>query len=343
MKKNTIKIKFSRIITIIIAILLGGAYYYNSIVSRPLKSNNDTIEINVGEGEAFNSILDKLDKEGNLRNKFIVKLSLKISYKTISLFPGEYEIKKDSSLEELIKSLEAEDSSKNQVAISIPEGYSIESIANRFEENGLFSKDEFLNEAKQYEVPKFVKADKNKKYNLEGYLYPDTYFFDKGVTPKEVINTMLNNFQVKMKEISDETGKTIDDNEIETIITKASLVEKEAVLDDERPKVASVIENRLKKGMKLEFCSTVNYVVGYDKKVVLTNSDISVESPYNTYKYGGLPIGPIASPGKESILAVLNPESTNYLYFLSLRGQGGKQYFSESEKEHNDMKKKQGY
>ena len=154
---------------------------------------------------------------------------------------------------------------------------------------------------------------------------------------------MLDNFKVRLKEIEKETGKDIQSSEIEKLIIKASLVEKEAVLDEERAKVASVIENRLKKKMKLEFCSTVNYVVGYDGKELLKNSDIKVDSPYNTYKYSGLPAGPICNPGKESIVAALEPENTNYLFFVSLKNQNGKQYFSTTAEEHERVKKEQGY
>ena len=95
--------------------------------------------------------------------------------------------------------------------------------------------------------------------------------------------------------------------------------------------------------MKLEFCSTVNYVVGYDGKELLKNSDIKVDSPYNTYKYPGLPAGPIGNPGKESIIAVLEPADTDYLYFVSLKGQGGRQHFSTTAEEHERVKKEQGY
>lgn len=343
MKKSSIKGRIFKFIIVVIAILLGLTYYYNSIISQPLKMNGDTIDVEVDEGESFNSILEKLDKSGNLRNKYIVKLNLKLTKESVNLFSGKYELSKNITLKDLVKTLQTKDLSKDKVAVSIPEGYSVDNIAKRLEENGLFSKDEFINAVKAYKAPSFVKVDPRKKYNLEGYLYPDTYFFLKGVTPEEVINAMINNFQEKIKEIATENQKQISDGDMETIITKASLVEKETVLDDERPLVASVIENRLKKGMALGFCSTVNYIVGYEGKALLRESDTKVESPYNTYKYKGLPVGPITNPGKKSIIAALNPAKTDYLYFVLLKGQDGKQYFSKTLAEHEKKSKEQGY
>jgi len=335
--------KFATVIIVIVAALLGVVFYYNSVINNPLKTDGENIEIEVAQGESFNSILDTLETQGRLKSKLMVKIKLKLNKQDTTLIPGTYKIDDNVSLDELIEKLQVEDLNKNQVKITIPEGFRIELIAERLEQNGMFKKDEFINVVKTYPLPDFVKNDKRKIYNLEGFLYPDTYFFKKDATPSEVIEIMINKFQEILKKVEEKIGKTINAQDIESLITKASLVEKEAVLDKERPLVASVIENRLKKSMKLEFCSSVNYVVGYDGKELLRNSDINVDSPYNTYKNIGLPVGPIASPGEESILAALEPAGTDYLYFVSLVGQGGKQHFSTTLEEHNKVKKEQGY
>lgn len=340
------KMKNRRIITLIIAILavfLGIVFYYNSVISNPLKAKNDNIEIEVLDGETFNSVLDTLDEQEILRNKSMVKIKLKLHKKNIVLIPGTYSINKNISLDDLIEKLQLQNSSINQVKVTIPEGFTIELIAARLEENGMFNKDEFINEVKIYPLPSYVKNDKRKKYNLEGFLYPDTYFFNKDATPTDVIEIMTNKFQEILKVVEDKTSKTINISDIEELIIKASLIEKEAVLDEERPLVASVIENRLKKNMNLGFCSSVNYVVGYDGKELLRNSDISVDSPYNTYINSGLPVGPITNPGEKSILSAVEPAETDYLYFVLLKGQDGKQYFSKTAEEHERIKKEQGY
>ncbi|MBE6051662.1 MAG: endolytic transglycosylase MltG [Clostridium sp.] len=342
MRKNS-KMRKLKLMILIIAILLSGVFYYKSVLNKPLKSDSSTIEIKVSEGEAFNSVIEKLDSKGYLRNKYILKAGVKLEDLNTNLLPGTYEVKEDISLEKLLEILNSDDANTNQRVVSIPEGYSIDNIAKRLEENKICSKEEFLNAIKNYTVPKYVKKNSNKKYNLEGYLFPDTYFFDEDTTADDVIKAMLSNFESKISEIQDETGIKIKDDDIETIITKASLIEKETVLDEERPLVSSVIENRLAKKMKLQFCSTVNYVVGYDGKELLNNSDINVDSLYNTYKNEGLPVGPITNPGKESIIAALNPAKTDYLYFVLLKGQGGKQHFSITGEEHEKVKKEQGY
>lgn len=340
------KMKNRRIITLIIAMLaviLGVIFYYNSVISNPLKTNKDNIEIEVLEGQTFNSVLDTLDEQEILRSKFVAKIKLKLNKQNIVLIPGTYSINKNISLDGLIEKLQMQNSNSNQVKVTIPEGFTIELIGARLEENGMFKKDEFISSVKTYPVPSFVNNDEKKKYNLEGFLYPDTYFFNKDSTPEEVIEIMINKFQEILKEVEDKTKKTINVSDIEKIITKASLIEKETVLDEERNLVASVIENRLKKNMKLEFCSSVNYVVGYDGKELLRNSDINVDSPYNTYKNIGLPVGPITNPGEKSILAALEPAETDYLFFVLLKGKDGKQYFSKTADEHEKVKKEQGY
>lgn len=340
------KIKNRRVVNLIIAMLaifLGIIFYYNSVISNPLNIDGDNIEIEVLDGESFNSVLDNLNEQGILRSKLIIKLKLKLEKQIIILIPGTYNIDKNVSLDELTKKLQLQSSNINQVKVTIPEGFTIELIAARLEENGMFNKDEFVNAVKTYPLPNFVKNDERKKYNLEGFLYPDTYFFNKDTTPNEAIEIMISKFQDILKKVEDETNKVVNDSDIETIIIKASLIEKEAVLDEERPLVASVIENRFKNNMNLAFCSSVNYVVGYDGKELLRNSDISVDSPYNTYINSGLPVGPITNPGEKSILAALEPAETDYLYFLLLKGEGGKQYFSKTAEEHERIKKEQGY
>ncbi|MGG7176081.1 endolytic transglycosylase MltG [Clostridium paraputrificum] len=339
------KFKIKRLvlaITIILIFACGGlllSYYFS--INKPLKVNGENISIEVEDGEAFNSLLDRLESEGILRSKTLIKVNLKLQKRDTTIIPGTYDINGDITLNELIKTLQTEDLTKNQVAVTIPEGFNIDEIAEVLEENGLFSKEEFISAIKEYEIPSYVKNNSMKKYNLEGYLYPDTYYFNKDVEPKQVIKTMNEEFNKIIEEISKETGKEIKEDDIERIITIASLIEEEAQLDEERRTVSSVIENRLEKGMKLEFCSTINYAWG-EHIVDLRNRHLEIDSPYNTYKNSGLPVGPIANSGKESIIAAVNPEKTDYLYFVLLNNQGGKHHFSVTGEEHEKVKKEQG-
>ena len=338
MKNKKIRIICASIILFVAIICLIFLCYFRSVINKPLKSNNDII-ITVNEGDGFSNIIEQLDKKDILRNKYIVKLKVRMDYKDIKIIPGNYKIKKDISLKRLIKILETEDINNNLIKVTIPEGYNIEDMAKAFEKANLYSSEEFLKAVKNYDAPSYVKKDSRKKYILEGYLYPNTYYINKKETPEQVIKTMLEEFEKVIKEIESKEDIDISNDDLENIIIKASLIEKEVKESSEKEIVSSVINNRLDKNMKLQFCSTVNYVIGYEGHEVLTYDDIAIDSPYNTYKYTGLPIGPIASPGKDSIIASLKPKNTEYLYFV-LSEDNKTHYFSKTEEEHNAAKEK---
>ncbi len=175
------------------------------------------------------------------------------------------------------------------------------------EKQGIIKKEDFIKSIKEYKGPSFVKEDKNRKYSLEGYLFPDTYEFFKGMQGDKIIDKMLDRFNYVIKEIEKENNIKIKDEDMDKLISMASVIEKEAEKDDERGKVASVFYNRIDKKMKMESCATVLYALGYHKDK-LYYKDLKIKSPYNTYLNTGLPIGPICSPGKNSIKAALNPE-----------------------------------
>lgn len=326
------------ILIAIVLVFVSSLFYFKSICNRPMNINK-TILLDVEEGEGLSTVIEKLDSKGYLRNKYLFKLKVKMDYKNVNTIPGTYKINKNITISKLIKLLETENVKNNLVKVTVPEGYTIDSIAELFEEKGLFKKDEFIKAVKMYKLPSYVKDNKEKKYNLEGYLYPNTYYFNKKSTPYEVIDKMIEEFQLALKEAENEAGCTVSENDIENLIVKASLIEKEVKDPKEKAIVSSVINNRIKKNMKLQFCSTVNYLIGYKGHEVLSYDDIKIDSPYNTYKYTGLPVGPISNPGKESIIAALKPANTEYLYFV-LSEDNKTHYFSKTEEEHNKAKEK---
>lgn len=158
-----------------------------------------------------------------------------------------------------------------------------------------------------------MKDDPDKRYNLEGFLFPDTYNFDAGVKPEYIIETMIKRFEEIWSKVS--TGFNIKSEDIEKVITVASIIEKEARVDKDRPLVASVIYNRLAQDMPLQIDATVIYAHGYYIENV-RNRHLAIESKYNTYLHDGLPVGPICNPGVASIEAALNPAKTDYLFYL---------------------------
>ena len=177
MKISRGKATLGIIISVIIIIAISMACYYKSVINRPLKLKSDFITIDVKEGEGFSNIIENLSNKGILRNKLIVKLKVKLDNDNINLLPGSYDVKKDVTLKELVNILQSEDVNKNIISVTFPEGYNIDDIASELERNKLFSKEEFIEAINNYKLPTYVKNNSKKKYNLEGYLYPDTYKF----------------------------------------------------------------------------------------------------------------------------------------------------------------------
>lgn len=325
---------FFIIMTLIIVTL------YNKAVTKPLKSNEDKIIIEVKQGEGFYDVLNDLAKENKLSSKLFIKLNLSIDKVNVNIKEGIYEINTDTTLENLIKSLQNKDGDKDLVKLTIPEGYSVEDIAKTVEEKGICSKEDFLDAVKNYELPDYVKANSSKRYNLEGFLYPDTYLIEKGANAKDIIKLMLDRFDEIMKQVKDETKADLKDEDVEKIITIASMIEKEARVPKDRQLISSVIYNRLEKNMKLQIDAAVIYALGHHVDVV-SNKDLEIDSPYNVYKYSGLPIGPIANPGIDCIKAALAPEKTDYLYYILQKD--GSHYFTNDYDDFLNKKKELGY
>ncbi|MFU7516205.1 endolytic transglycosylase MltG [Clostridium sp. HCS.1] len=300
-------------ITIILIVFISFLLTFVSIINKPLK-NDSNIVIRVNEGDSFYSIINSLSKEGKIKGVPFIKLYVKVLGKNIDIKQGEYVIENNFSLDELIDTLTKE-SSINIVKFTIPEGYTIEDIAEKLEIEGICSKNDFLLAIEEYELPRYVKIDSSKKYNLEGYLFPDTYLLKVGEKPKEILTKMITRFEEMLEQASKETSIEINSDDIETIVTIASIIEKEARVDSERPLISSVIVNRLNDGMMLQIDATVIYALGEHVETVL-EKHLEVDSPYNTYINYGLPVGPISNPGLESIKAALKPEKTDYLFYV---------------------------
>ncbi len=344
--KKIYKNKKKRIIYVIIVIFLAffASYYitYNRAVKNPLKIRDESILIEVHPGQGFYDILNELDGQNVIRNEFMIKVNLSINNRDIKLNPGIYEIPGDIDLYKLIETLEGK-TDKNLIKLTIPEGYTIEDIAEAVEENGIASKEEFIESVKNYkDIPDFIFEQENTRYYLEGYLYPDTYYIDKNITKcDDIILMMLNRFKEVLNEVKNDNNISVDDKEINDIITKASIIEKEAKNAEDRPLISSVIDNRLKTNMKLQIDATVIYAINKKVDVVLYKH-LKENSPYNTYMYKGLPPGPICSPGRDSIKAAFMPENTNYIYYI-LKKDSSSHYFTDNYDDFLAKKKEFGY
>jgi UPF0755 protein len=214
--------------------------------------------------------------------------------------------------------------------LTVPEGYTISQIAAQVEEKRLGSAGQF--EATARAPATFKMSLPLPDHSLEGYLFPDTYRVDSGETEREIIAHMLRRFdEVVWKELFQESPE-YNGRSMREIVILASLIEWEAQLDGERPKIAGVLLNRLRRGMRLECDATVQYALGDGRKSRLIYDDLDVASEYNTYLHEGLPPGPICSPGEASIRAAMDPAEVTHLYYVAAAD--GSHLFSNTFAEH---------
>ena len=238
---------------------------------------------------------------------------------------GYYELKGNLNMKELIDVLEE---GKDKVfRLTIPEGYSVAEIAELLEKMGKIDKDKFYKTFNEIEFPYPTPNG-----NFEGYLYPETYYIPENYDERLILRTLLREF---LKKFPPENYPNKE--EFYQKLIMASILEREAKLDEEKPLMASVFYNRIGKGMKLASDATVNFVYNYKKKRMYYK-DLEIDSPYNTYKYKGLPPAPISNPSVVSVEAAYNPAKTDYLFFVA-KGDGG-HFFSKTYREHLEFQRK---
>ena len=320
-----------RIKTISIALLiflvlaasgLLGVYYY--ITSVPAVTGDTVVDIPKGSG--LKGISAELEREGVIRNSGLFMLYVVVNGWQGRLKAGEYEFEDGSTTSEVAAKLADGDVLLHKV--TIPEGLTAKEIAVLLGKNGVIDPDGFLTATRDPSLLKILPG--RSVTGLEGYLFPDTYTYTKGVTPGEFVSMMIDRFNKVYSSLAGMRRRVnLTDNEV---ITLASIIEKETGAPAERPLISAVFHNRLKLGMKLDSDPTVIYGLGDDFDGNLTRADLATMTQYNTYLIKGLPPGPICNPGMESIKAALSPASVDYIYFVS-RGDGT-HYFSDNYAEH---------
>ena len=305
--------KIGLFIGLLIVCVLTLNFEYKKIIQHPIKDGKD-VHVTVKSGDTLYSILDDLNQKGTIRNSSIIKFYVKNKEIKVSVHPGKFFVPKDVTVLEFINILSTVGKDEDVVKVTVPEGLDISNIANLLQEKGIINKEKFIDSCKNYKLPTYITENENRRFNLEGFLFPATYDLKVGMSGNEIIKLMLDKFYSIINEISKQ--KPIDLKKLDNIIIMASIIEGEASDKNERDKVASVFFNRLEKDMKLQSCATVLYSLGKHKEK-LYNKDLEVKSPYNTYIVPGFPVGPICSPGKEAIKAAITPAKTNFLYFVS--------------------------
>lgn len=333
-KKNNKVGKFIVLLIIIIFIILGKSYYNKQFLAVNA-ANPEEILVEIPKGSTSTKISNILFEKGLIKNKSIFKIAIKNKEAGNKLKAGNYVLNTGMDVYEIIDELTKGSKNENVERFTIPEGYEIRQIADKLSEQGLVDKNRFLElvSDKSYFQDKHLFLEELEEgQSLEGFLFPSTYEIYIGSTEEEIINKMLNQFsEVYEKEIKNNMGKF--DLSLNELVTLASIIEREAKLDEERELISAVFHNRLNQGMLLQSCATVQYVLG-ERKEVLSDRDIQIESDFNTYIHQGLPPHPIAAPGEKSLIAALNPANVDYLYFRTKEDGTGGHTFSRTYDEH---------
>lgn len=330
------KLTYITVSIILLLILVLSVFFIELNYNKTTKNSSSTYLINskdISSEEVINQLIGK----GIIRNKTVFKIYSRFYNLNPSLKASNIIIKPNISVKELIEKLNGGRS--DFAIITIPEGFSLHQIANRLEKNNLINKDVFMNlKLNELDNNGFISERKNIIYDMEGFLFADTYYIPYGKSEKEIAQLMFNRFKNVFSEKDIKRTKELG-LDVNQIITIASLIEKEAMNDSERSRIAGVIYNRIKKGMLLQIDAAVIYANTKGEKNLekVYYSYLKVDSKYNTYLYKGLPPGPIASPGIPSIQAALYPEKNDYLYYVA--GKSG-HVFSKTYEEHEANVKK---
>ncbi|MFA5528780.1 MAG: endolytic transglycosylase MltG [Peptostreptococcales bacterium] len=311
------------IVIIVVLILLGWGTFNWSLHRASLavdENNNQSMKVEIPQGSSTAKIASLLSEKGLINSEFAFKYqSKKLKYDN-RYQAGNYVLSQNMDMFAIMEKIKKGEAEFETIRFTIPEGYDMKLIAEALEEKGLVDSGEFYrvlnNEKFDYRFLEGIPLGEN---YLEGFLFPDTYEFHVDATEKDIIDRLLQRFDNVFVDAYYERAKELGYS-IREIIAMASIVEREAVLDEERPIVASVFYNRLDIDMRLQSCATVQYILG-EQKARLSIADTQIESPYNTYLHVGLPPAPIASPGLKSIEAALYPADTDYIYFVA-KGDG---------------------
>src|SRR3989344_1067970 len=313
------KINFGRdsVVVSIFVIAVVTAFFFILLWSAPTDfSVGETVRISDGAG--LNAITSILSDVGIIRSEFWFKVFIVFQGGSRSVKAGDYYFDKRENVIDVARRVSRADFHLISLKVTIPEGYNVFQIAVKLQESlSLLVRDEFVDSAP------------------EGYLFPDTYFFLPNAEASDVIDRMRKNFDIKMESVAGRVASST--MTIHEIVTLASIVEKEAAKTVDRKKVAWILIKRLDKNFPLQIDAAFTYVNGKNT-YTLTKADLGEDSPYNTYLYSGLPPTPISNPGLDSILAVLEPEETQYFYFLS--DLNGNIYYAEDFEGHQKNREK---
>ncbi len=312
--------KITKILFVIFLLLLitvaGSSFWIYSSLNKPHQHDKTNKYIVIPKGSTPNEIIGKLNAEGIIASELPTLIYLRTFGDSGKLQAGEYQFNSPISPMQVLKELESGE--ERTTKITIPEGFTrfdiAKRIAEKFPQNPPVDDKAILNLMNDTSLIKDF--DSNAK-NLEGYLYPSTYSFPRDAKPQEIIKKMVEQFFKEWKPEYSDRAKQLGRTPRE-IVTIASLIETESGVESERPIVASVIYNRINKNIPLGIDQTAVYIAKMQNRWdgVINKSDLEVDSPYNTRRFGGIPPGPISSVSESAINAALNPAKTDYIFYV---------------------------
>ena len=322
-----------RLILVLILLILvagvGGFFFLPGYLNRTFNENEEILTIESGDSLGIVSV--KLYDAGIIKSKLWFKYKGKDIATKIK--PGSYTIKNGLTIQD-IYSIIQQGEKKSQIVVTFPEGFILYQFASKLEESGISTREEFIEKTEEYYNANLSSEFSNEQlyFSMEGYLFPETYYFSNKQTTEEIIYTL---YKTGIDAWDEDMLAQLEQSEYNKhqILTIASLIEREAYNDEERERISGVIYNRLRLGMPLQIDATVIYGIGEGKEHMskVLFKDLESENPFNTYVINGIPAGPIANPGKNSIYASLFPEVHEYLYYVM--GDNG-HVFSKTFEEH---------
>jgi UPF0755 protein len=328
----------SILLLLFILLLFFSLYFWQGIYLPKDDFLKEEKIFSIKKGEGVREISNNLEKQGFIKDKNFFELYIFLNDYIGGLKAGEYLISPAMNVKEIASKFYFGEVAREK--ITIIEGWNIKNIADYLEEESFFSNEEFISFVSSLEkhsnlLNKFsILKNKPKELSLEGYLFPDTYYVDKSIGLQEIVEIMIRNLDNKITvDMKDEIGK--QGKSFFEIMVMASLIEKEVRVMEDKKIVSGILWKRMQIGMPLQVDATIAYITG-KRTTRISTEETKIDSPYNTYKYRGLPIGPICNPGFESIFASLYYEDSDYLYYLSTPE--GETIFSKTLEEHNIAK-----
>ena len=351
--KKGIKITFFSLLficAVIVTFFFVIKSQYLPVTSESQTDENNDVRLEIPYGTTVYTVAKELKANGLIKNEKLFYYAARYPQILQFLFPSEtaelnftlksgiYHIKPTLSAIEIMKLLSS--GQTEYVKVSVPEGLTISKIGTILEEERICEKADFISSCRKPEIfaeyPIYSLFENGTIENVEGFLFPDTYFMNIGMKADSVAVIMVDNFFTKISEVKNLAEKPVD--ELFETLTLASIVEREYRVDDEAPLIASVFKNRLSRSIGLYSCATIEYIIteiqGKPHPDVILIADTKIDNPYNTYKWAGLPPGPISNPGLVALDAATNTPKTNYYFFQVVDPSEGRHVFTSTFEEH---------